>query len=312
MKPWLTILDPIESLETKLDTSLYISNTAIGRGVVVYFATEHDLQIVQGAVWVRCRKVIQAPSGQPPSLESETKKKLTDFGLIFIRKDPPFDSAYVKLCWLVGTAAKKSLVLNPPEVLLRYHEKMLPLEGVAQGFLKKSDIAPTFLNAPLEASQFLRGESECVTKPFLGHGGRGVEKVRVSELERLAHPENVLIQPFLPEVQTVGDFRVLFGEGKVLGCFSRIPKKGEFLSNIARGGSAELRPLSASQKRVLERLGKFLKKLGVFLAGADLIGNHVSEVNITSPSGVRLYFNLTGTNVAERLVDFALARLKRR
>lgn len=310
MRPWLIVLDPFEKLEPILDTSLFIGEQALAQNVPVFFATEHDLSIEKDKVYVRPLKALQFHDGKLPSVEIAPKQALKNFGVIWVRKDPPVNSAYIKLCWLLGTVEKTVKVLNSPSLLVRYHEKMLPLEGVAQGFLKPVDITPTYLgNASEEAIEVLPKTDSYICKPFLGHAGRGVEKKTTAELQNSKAITDTLIQPFLPEVQTMGDFRVLYTLGKMDAWFARVPKPGQYISNIAQGGTAKVVPLSAGQKKVLERTGKFLKKLGVTLAGIDLIGTKISEINITSPTGTRLYQQLTGKNIIEEMVKKILKSL---
>jgi glutathione synthase len=312
MKPWLIVLDPVEKLDKHIDTSLFIAECAMKRRVPVYLATEQDLSIEASQVHVRASKLLEVSVGSAPRLEAAKTAKLASYAAIFIRKDPPFDSSYVRLCWLLGTASSASLILNTPDLLLRYHEKMLPMEGLAQGFLKRSDVTPTFLGAPAAAREFLAGQANCILKPFLGHGGRGVEKPKVSDLTDAHLGSDTLAQPYLSEIEKLGDFRVIFIDGKMAGFFSRFPKAGHYLSNVAQGGTPKIVSMSAKQKATMERVAKFLKHLGVFFAGVDLIGTHVSEINITSPSGVRIYANLSGINLADKMVVSVQRRLARR
>jgi glutathione synthase len=311
MKPWLIVLDPVNKLEPILDTSFFITEEAIKRRVPVYFTTEFDLSIEKSKVHAKASKVLHAEVPQIPRLAAPEKKKLEDFSVIWIRKDPPFDAQYVRLCWLLGTASSKCTILNTPDQLLRYHEKLLPMEGLAQGFLKPGDVTTTFLNASAEAKESIGAKGSAILKPLLGHGGRGVEKVQDGNWASAKVTPDTLIQPYLTDVETLGDYRVLIIAGKVAGYFTRLPKSGHYLSNIAQGGTPKFVELKSSQKKVLERVCKFLKKLDIFFAGVDLIGNKVSEINITSPSGVRLYFNLTGVNVCGAMVEKAIKRSKR-
>lgn len=300
-KPWLIIIDPIDKLQIPIDTSIFVGECALKRGISVYFATEFDLTIERSKVHVLASRANEVFVDKAPRLVAAEKKLLSDFAVIFIRKDPPFDPSYVKLCWLLATVSGKSLILNAPELLLRYHEKMLPIEGLAQGFLKKTDVTNTFLGDAAAARADL-GDAPCILKPFLGHGGRGVEKHRASDLDDKKVTADTLVQPYLSEIEKLGDFRVIFIQGKVRGFFSRFPKAGHYLSNVAQGGTPKLVSMSAAQKKTMDRVSKFLKKLGVYLAGVDLIGTKVSEINITSPSGLRIYSNLSGENLADELV----------
>ena len=205
-------------------------------------------------------------------------------------------------------------MFNKPSLLLRYHEKLVPLEALAQGFLQAADIIPSHLGGGDEARSFIRslGANQVITKPFLGFGGNDVHLVPSREF--LAAKENaetggmiedVLVQPFQEDILRYGDRRVFFLDGEILAHFVRRPKPGGFISNLAQGGSAVAEPLLPEQEAVLKRLGKFLKSAGIALAGADLIGTRISEVNITSPTGLRSLEQLESNDYSSPIMEFA-------
>jgi glutathione synthase len=241
-------------------------------------------------------------------LGASEDRALRDFKAVWIRKDPPFDVSYLTLCWLLALEEKHVAFFNRPSSLLRLHEKLIPFEAVAAGALKPAELVPTHIGDSATARRFLeKGDYDpAVRKPFLGFGGSDVKKFSWKNGDSLPKAgEMELTQPFLPEIATAGDRRVFFIGGKLAGDFVRRPKAGEIVSNIARGGSAHLVKMTARQKATADRLGRFLKKQGVVFAGADMIGNHVSEVNITSPTGIRTYVQAGGIDLAPRLLDYA-------
>jgi glutathione synthase len=192
--------------------------------------------------------------------------------------------------------------------LLWHHEKLIPFEAVVQGFLEKRDVVATHIGA-VGVEGFLSQEkaSEFVVKPFFGFAGHGVKLVdRNQLLKELQKDENkdALIQPFLSEIHDRGDCRVIFVNGEALGHFTRYAPKGEFISNLAQGGRPEKLTLNEKEKQVIEKLGRFLKASGIVFAGLDMIGARVSEVNITSPTGLVNLIDIGGRDCSEDLLDF--------
>jgi glutathione synthase len=199
---------------------------------------------------------------------------------------------------------------------MRYHEKLVPLEAWAQGFLEPGDLIPTYIG-PLPGAKALvreRGIGQVVTKPFLGFGG---SRVVVHEAGAFlgwkpteAETEEMLVQPLEPAVLKRGDRRVFFLEGKIIGDFVRMPAEGSYISNLAQGGKAVAMKLEPAERAALERLGKFLAHAGIDLAGADLIGRKISEVNITSPTGIRSLMSLEGRDISVEILDLLEKRIR--
>ncbi len=260
-----------------------------------------------GKVKVHARRCLKIDPDVVPELGDVEERDVRSFSAVWIRKDPPFDTSYVSLCWLLSLEEKNVCMLNSPSLLLRYHEKLIPFEAVAAGFLKPRETVPTHIGDSASARRFLEGGEydPAIRKPFLGFAGADVKKFSLRAGDALPKQEALeLTQPFLGQIAKVGDRRVIFLGGKVIGDFVRLPKQGEFVSNIARGGSAHLVPMNARQKEVARRLGAFLKKVGIVFAGADMIGNLVSEVNITSPTGLRSFESVGGPKLASQIVTY--------
>src|SRR5262249_54397303 len=162
--------------------------------------------------------------------------------------DPPFDGEYVRLCWLLALGESKAWMLNWPSLLLRYHEKLVPLEALAQGFLRQEDLIPSHIGAHESAVEFVQrnGFKDVVAKPFLGFGGAGVQLLKAEEFigrgGKRGEVEDLLVQPFREEVKRQGDRRVFFLDGEILAHFVRKPKEGGFISNLAQGGTAVTEP----------------------------------------------------------------------
>lgn len=303
------VADPLHKIRPESDTTLAILNEANQRGHQTYWLTDSEVEYVNGNVVLRARPFLSFRKDGLPELGEIEIIPADKFHAGLIRKDPPFNEDYVRLCWILALVEKKVFFVNKPSLLVRYHEKLLPLEGFSQGLLKKSDLIPTHLGSGPSAAAFVQNLKTplVISKPFLGHGGRNIYQSKKEEFiaRGLKQPEKwegVVVQPFLEEVLQE-DRRVIVIDGKIRGQFVRIPPSGGFIANLAQGGTAENRPLTRAQKAVVERVGRFLKKTGIVLAGVDLIGTKVSEINITSPTGFLSYQKLVGENLATHVVD---------
>jgi glutathione synthase len=300
---FLFIADPIRKLKPKSDTTLSIVRECLSRSHEAHWCTGEDLCLHEGRVQARVENVTDCSRGGLPQMEAvEGLEVLNGYDAVWIRKDPPFDQSYLGLCWLLAYEEGNVPMLNKPSVLLRYHEKMLPWEAVERGFLRESDLIPTFLTTGPRfrvPKEFPVGPS--VKKPFFGHGGQGVRSL---EAPQSPDPFEIL-QPFQPEIRTKGDRRVFVLDGEIIGSFVRFPAEGDIRANLAAGGSASLRDLSTKERDVAENTAAFLKEIGCTFAGLDLIGDKLSEINITSPTGFEAYHELGAPRLAPRVVDWA-------
>ncbi|MEZ4751843.1 MAG: hypothetical protein R3B54_14785 [Bdellovibrionota bacterium] len=304
----LVVADPLESIQSPSDTTVYLTKAALKRGHEVFWATPGGIFLTRSEVGFQAQRVhlekdavkFKGPAALMPLAAADTA---------WVRKDPPFDAAYLRLCWLLALEERRCWFMNRPSLLLRYHEKLVPAEAVAQGFLGPDEIIDNFYNSSAALVAFLKAhkEKEAVAKPFFGFGGRDIQRVPIESLPSLQR-EDTLLQPFHKEVQELGDHRLFYLGGRFIGHVARMPKPGGFVSNFAQGGSGESRPLSDAQKVVVDKLGKFLAHVGIDFAGADLIGNHISEVNITSPTGLVTMETLDGNPYGDWVMDFVEAQ----
>ncbi len=299
---YLIIGDPIKNLKAETDSSLAMAREALNRTHEVFWATDEDLFLWNGRVNVRAEKFTGCREKSLPTTEMVKEPiAVNEFDAVFIRKDPPFNDRYLSLCWLLALEEKNVPMLNPPSKLVRYHEKLLPLEAVEAGYLRETDIIPTFLptgkrlNVPKE---FPRGEA--VTKPWAGFGGKDVK--------RLPSPQTPepwwFLQPLQSEIWQKGDRRVFILDGEVLGSFVRLPPEGEVKANIASGGRGVLREMTREEADLAERTAGFLKEIGIVFAGVDMLAGKISEVNITSPTGFETYHAIGGPRLVHRYMDF--------
>ncbi len=303
----LIVADAVDKLRPLGDSTLAMVREALRRRHELFWATDTDLEFHGDHPVVHAAGVKACGPDAIPELASRAVGRVDGLDAVLIRKDPPFDGAYVKLCWLLGLVEKKVWMMNPPSTLLRYHEKLVPLEAHAQGFLQADDLIPTFIGSSEDARRWVAASDypEVVMKPFLGFGGGGVFRIpRERFLADKKDFPDVIVQPFRDEISTKGDRRVIFLGGKCIAHFVRVPKEGSFISNLAQGGTAVSRPLTPREGESIQRVEKFLTAAGIHFAGADLIGHWVSEVNITSPTGLRSLEKLDGTDYTGELMDY--------
>jgi glutathione synthase len=310
---FLIIGDPFETLNPKTDTGLAIARDSMARGHAAFWSTLEDVSLAGVRVEARARAVIECRRGCLPKIaETVGFRQIDSFDVVWIRKDPPVDWKYVSLCWLLSMEEKETVIVNRPSLLLEYHEKMIPFRALREGYLRDSEVMSTHLVTGRHSRPPKAGaNAEWITKPWLGHGGRGIEKWE--SLERFLSTElgdfdeneaYLMLQRFYPEVRETGDRRLFYIGGEYVGGFIRIPAAGGIKANLASGGTAVLKEITPKELDTAKRLGEYLKSIGIVLAGADMIDGRITEVNITAPTGFETYFDLCGERLVERLVDF--------
>lgn len=300
---FLIIGDNLRSLKPTTDTSLALVREALLRAHEVHWATPEDLFLWEGRVFARVDEIKSCAENSLPSTETvKEPQSINTYDGVWIRKDPPFDNAYLSLCWLLALEENNVPMLNKPSTLLRYHEKLLPFEAVEKGYLRPEELIPSYLptgrRLPIPAN-FPKGES--VTKPFLGHGGKDVTLLPSAQSPEPYH----FLQPLQKEIHRTGDRRIFILDGEVIGSFVRMPPEGQIKSNIAAGGTGVMKDMNKKETEIADRLSTFLKEIGVVFAGVDMINEKISEVNITSPTGFLTYQAIGGRRLAPAYLDYA-------
>lgn len=306
MKKFLFIIDPFSRLHLEKDTSLLLINEAIRRGYRVYSTVAHEITRfpagLRARVWSHREPIGEDILAQKPRLEDAD---LNRFDLIFIRKDPPFDTSYLALCLLLQELSGP-LIINRPESLLRYNEKLAIL-------LFPDYITETMVSSrPREIEDFIeRVGGRAVIKPLFECSGRGVElldaeKSSSSPVLAAATASGrrpVMVQNFLPGVRE-GETRVFLLAGKIISVMKKIPLPGEFKANFDFGARGAEGKLSRRELKICAEVGRFCRKAGIFLSALDLIEDHLSEINITSP-GLLVEANLINKTACERsIIEF--------
>jgi glutathione synthase len=305
------ILDPLESLKTAKDTSLAIMREAARRGHELFVAEQDGLILRSGTAMMEAAGFEFSGEKSWFSLGEKALFSPKDFDAVLMRKDPPFDTEYIYSTYLLELAENQGArVLNRPRAIRDWNEKL----SVA----RFPQYAPPFLVTRHISTirQFLEDEGDIVVKPLDGMGGSGVFRLHREDhnigviLETITHYERrtVMAQRYLPEIKA-GDKRILIIDGEPLPyALARIPKAGETRGNLAAGGKGVAQPLSARDREIAAAVGSELKKEGLFLVGLDVIGDHLTEVNVTSPTGMVEIAAQTDCNPAALFLD-ALERL---
>lgn len=324
-KKILFVGDPLKTLKLTLDSSIALAQVALDKNWNVYWCETNDVVYFNKKIKIhKPSKVETASADQVTCVPDEIIWiDFEEFDFCFVRKDPPFDDEYKDLCWILASQNKVAIV-NSAESLLKYHEKSLHWKAFSDGILKEENIIPTCLSQSIEVlSEFCDSEAfsktkKIICKPWLGYGGEDVllfenksefmhwMKKKKSSSKKMPR---VLVQPCIEEISTCGDRRIIVAGGEIICHFVRMPPSGQVISNIARGGSAVLSPMTQEQEDICKRLAKYLQSKSIFFAGIDLIGNQIGEINITSPTGMRLYERLTGIDVSEKVFDFMTSDL---
>jgi glutathione synthase len=300
------ILDPLEELKTEKDSSLAVMREAAARGHAIYTLEQGDLLLRDAQVVVQAAP-FSFSTGNPWYQTGEKQEYAPQqFDAILMRKDPPFDAEYVVSTWLLEQAEQQGArVLNRPQSIRDWNEKL----SVA----RFPQFAPRFLvTRQCEAiREFLAIHGDIVVKPLDGMGGSGVFRLHADDhnisviLETITHfgRRTVMAQRYLPEIKA-GDKRILVIDGApVPYALARIPKPGETRGNLAAGGTGVAQPLSARDREIAETVGVQLKKHGLFLAGLDVIGDFLTEINVTSPTCMVEIAAQTPCNPAKLFVD---------
>jgi glutathione synthase len=310
----LFILDPLDELKAYKDSSVAMMREAASRGHAVWACQQGDLAWSRGGVAADTQRLrLSGDDHDWYAVEQQEPRRLDGFDAALMRKDPPFDLEYLYSTHLLELAeAGGARVVNSPRALRDFNEKL----AIARFPEFTAPSLVTRKEAALRA--FLAEHGDIVLKPLDGMGGHSVFRVHRQDhnigviLETLTHygTRSIMAQRYLPEIAQ-GDKRVLVIDGEpVPYALARIPKPGESRGNLAAGGTGVAQPLSARDREIAGSLGPRLKAQGLMLVGLDVIGDCLTEVNVTSPTCMVEITRQTGFNVAGMMID-ALERLVR-
>jgi glutathione synthase len=297
-KTILFITDPMRELKSEKDTSIFMMEEAISRGFKVFQAEMKHLYVDEGMVFADARNIIEIGSSQVQGIRKEPIN-VVDFSYTIMRKDPPVDSDYINSLHLLGLAETQGAkIFNRPNSIKEFNEKIFALHF-------KEFIPRTLITSNIEKIiNFQANHEIIVVKPLDGMGGESIFKMEDMEEENLDilldmtedETAQIVVQEFLPEIYK-GDFRILIIHGKPFEkTLARIPQGESFKGNLAAGGKGVVKDINENQKKVAEKVGKFLLSKGINFAGIDMIGDYLTEINITSPTCAREIFDQSGKN----------------
>lgn len=298
-------MDPLEAIKIEGDTSFLMMLTAQARGHSLFVYTPERLVLEEGRVFARGRSVtVQDVKGDHAKFGDWELVDLSAFDVVLLRQDPPFDMAYITSTHFLDVVHPKTLVVNNPTEVRNAPEKLFvtSFPGVQP---------PTLITSDVEAIYDFRARhGDIVLKPLYGGGGSGVARLLADDpnldamldLHRMIGREPVIAQKFIPAVSK-GDKRILLVDGEPVGAINRVPGAGQIRSNLAVGGRAEAVELTARDKELCAIIGPELKRRGLMFVGIDVIGDYLTEINVTSPTGARALERFTGVNAAAILWD---------
>ena len=283
-------MDSIEGVDPGSDTTFRLAEEAQARGHLLFHYLPKNLTFSKGRVLAKGHYMSLNRNNDP--VNKFTEQKTIDLGedldLLWLRQDPPFNMEYLTTTYLLDFVSQETLIINKPFWVRNFPEKFLVLNYL--------DLMPaTIISSNIEVIQEFRDKvGDIILKPLYGNGGIGVFKLNFKdqnlgalvELFQEKSLEPLIIQEFLPAVSK-GDKRIILLDGEILGAINRIPKSGEIRSNLHVGGKACKTDLSQEERRICERIGTNLKDHGQIFVGIDVIGNKLTEINVTSPTGLQ-------------------------
>ena len=305
-------MDPLEKLNLKGDTTFILGHEALKRGFELYFYSPKDLTYKNGFVYANTKILDLAfrNGNERFSYGKEKVLKLSSFDVVLMRQDPPFNMSYITATHLLEKVLSQTLVLNNPFHVRNAPEKIFVTEF--SEFMPKTIIS----RDPYEIIKFRKENKNIIIKPLYGNGGEGVFYIGENDtnfnviLESFlkSNEEQFITQSYIPEVKR-GDKRIIFIDGEVAGAINRIPARNENRSNMHVGGKPVKTSLNKNDKLICEAISPYLKNKGLFFVGIDVIGNYLTEINVTSPTGIREINQINKTKIEKIFWDKALKRL---
>ena len=305
-------MDPLERINFEGDSTFALMLEARRRGHQLWYYTPDQLALEGSRLIARAHQidVYDDPAGYYRLAEA-CEIDLIDMDVVLLRQDPPFDLAYITSTHFLERIKSRVLIVNNPEHVRNAPEKIFVMEF--------SDLMPPTLLTRDRAmiEKFRAQHGEVVMKPLYGHGGAAVFKVAqrdpnfgsLFDMFSTLFREPWVVQKFLPEV-VKGDKRILLIDGVALGALNRIPAQDDIRSNLVRGGSAASSELTQREKLICDKLGPELKKRGLIFVGIDVIEGYLTEINVTSPTGLRALARVGGPNLTPLLFDVIEKRQK--
>ena len=306
-------MDPVEKIKIAGDTTFALMLEAMARGHRLFYYTPDRLSLSGGRVVAEAAPIaVRDIEGDHFTLGEAKEIDLAGFDVVLLRQDPPFDLAYITSTHLLEFLQPQVLVVNDPASVRNAPEKLFVMNFPQL-------MPPTLITRDKKAIEAFREEhGEVVMKPLHGHGGASVFKLArkdpnfgsLYDLFAVTFRETWVVQRFLPQVSE-GDKRIILVDGKAAGAVNRVPAENDIRSNMVRGGAAKPTDFTPREREICETIGPELKKRGLLLVGIDVIDGHLTEINVTSPTGIRAIKRIGGPDLAVTVWDAIEAKLKR-
>jgi glutathione synthase len=298
-------MDPIERIDIRGDSTFAILLEAQKRGHQMFYYTPPNLALNGNRLLARGMTLeVHDNVGEHYKLSAPRMEDLSQLDVVLLRQDPPFDMAYITTTHLLERIHPDTLVVNDPAHVRNAPEKIFVLD-----FLDL--MPPTMITRTLDDVEAFRDEmKDIIIKPLYGNGGASIFRIApgdtnvasLVELFQTVFREPFMVQQYRPEI-TDGDKRIILVDGEVAGAINRVPPKGETRSNLHVGGMAQPTELTTRDREICARLGPELKRRGLLFAGIDVIGDFITEINVTSPTGIRQVKDFGGPDIAALIWD---------
>lgn len=298
-------MDPIETVNINGDSTFALAEEAQARGHRLWHYLPKHLTFNEGVLTARARALtVRREQGNHYTLGEWENLPLADVDVVLLRQDPPFDMAYITNTHLLETVHPQTLVVNNPAEVRNAPEKLFVTRF-------KGLMPPTLISSDMDAIKAFREQhQDIIVKPLYGNGGLGVFHLKpgdenlgaLLELFEQRSREPVMVQRYLPEVRQ-GDKRIILVDGEPVGAINRIPADGEARSNMHVGGKPVQSSLTDREKEICAIIGPELKKRGLLFVGIDVIGGWLTEINVTSPTGIQEIGRFDGVNLAAKIWD---------
>ena len=298
-------MDPIERVDIRGDSTFALLLEAQSRGHKLFYYTPHNLSLSGTTLQARGQTLrVKDNAGDHYQVSDARVEDLSTCDVVLLRQDPPFDMAYITSTHLLERLHPKTLVVNNPAEVRNAPEKIWVLEF-------PDLMPPTMVTRQLaDVEAFRREFKDIILKPLYGNGGAAVFRLApgdtnlgsLVELFQTVFREPFMVQQYRPEVR-VGDKRIILVDGEVAGAINRVPSDGETRSNLHVGGTAQETKLTKREHEICQRLSPELKRRGLIFTGIDVIGDYLTEINVTSPTGIRQVKAFGGNDIAAMIWD---------
>ena len=303
-------MDNIKTIDYDFDSSFVIGLEGQKRNYELFYYHPNDIFIDSGVVKAKgfFLELMDQKVNYFRFLSEKIEVKLEEFKFIFLRQDPPFNMHYITSTYLLDCLPKSTTVINNPAAVRNAAEKILPYKF-------KEFMPPTLISQRVEEIKiFFNRHKDIITKPLYGNGGEGIHRSKNEHIEGINIDREylempIMAQKYIPEISE-GDRRIIFFDGNYVGSVARIPSEGSIKANFHAGGSAKKTGLVFRDQQIIETLGSELQKLDLFFVGIDIIGDYLTEINVTSPTGIKQINKLNNVKLEQVFWDQLEAKYK--